>query len=49
MRFFKKFGGIIWEFNSIGEYIDFLIGRVVGFIVFVALILGVLYLIGRAS
>ena len=34
MRFYKEVWGIIWEFNSIGEYISFCIGRLLGAIIF---------------
>jgi hypothetical protein len=34
MRFYKEVWGIIWEFNSIGEYVSFCIGRVLGAIIF---------------
>lgn len=34
MRFYKEVWGIIWEFNSIGEYICFCFGRVLGAIIF---------------
>lgn len=33
MRFFKEYFGIIWEFNSIKEFIDFNLGRLVGTII----------------
>lgn len=32
MRFFKKIWGIIWEFDSIGEYASFMMGRLLGVI-----------------
>ena len=35
MRFFKEVWGIIWEFNSIGEYICFSLGRLIGVVIFV--------------
>jgi uncharacterized membrane protein len=34
MRFYKEVWGIIWEFNSIGEYVSFCIGRLLGVIIF---------------
>jgi hypothetical protein len=34
MRFYKEVWGIIWEFNSIGEYLSFTLGRVLGVIIF---------------
>lgn len=40
MRFYKEVWGIIWEFNGIGEYISFVIGRILGVIIF----FGALYL-----
>ena len=42
MRFFKEFHGFFIEFNSLGEYLEFLLGRLVGAI----LGIGVLFLIG---
>lgn len=33
MRFYKEVWGIIWEFNSIGEFISFTLGRVLGAII----------------
>ena len=34
MKFYKEVWGIIWEFNGIGEYISFIIGRILGVIIF---------------
>ena len=34
MRFYKEVWGIIWEFNSISEFISFMIGRLLGVIIF---------------
>ena len=45
MRFYKEVGGIIWEFNSIGEYLSFTLGRVLGVIIF----FGGLYLLCKCS
>lgn len=42
MRFFKEFHGFFIEFNSLGDYFKFLLGRLVGAI----LGIGVLFLIG---
>lgn len=33
MRFYKQVWGIIWEFNSLGEYACFVIGRIIGTII----------------
>lgn len=41
MRFFKEVWGFIFEFNSIGEYLSFLLGRLLGIIIF----FGVLFLL----
>lgn len=41
MRFFKEVWGILWEFNGIGEYVSFLIGRLLGVVIFV----GAIYLL----
>lgn len=43
MRFFKEFNGFFFEFNSFGEYLRFLLGRLVGAIIGVAIIVGILY------
>lgn len=40
MRFFEEWGGLIWEYNSFGEYLKCLLGRLIG------LILGILLSIG---
>jgi len=33
MRFFKEFHGFFFEFNSLGDYFKFLLGRLVGAII----------------
>jgi hypothetical protein len=38
MRFYKEVWGIIWEFNGIGEFISFMIGRLLGVIIFAAMV-----------
>lgn len=43
MRFFKEFNGFFFEFNSFGEYLQFLLGRLVGAIIGIAIIIGLLY------
>jgi NADH:ubiquinone oxidoreductase subunit H len=45
MRFYKEVWGIIWEFNSIGEYVSFCIGRLLGVIIF----FGGIYLLIKCS
>ena len=45
MRFYKEFWGIICEFDSIGEFISFTLGRVLGAIIF----FGGLYLLCKCS
>ena len=37
MRFYKEVWGIIWEFNGIGEYVSFLLGRLLGVVIFFGL------------
>lgn len=44
MRFFKEVWGFIFEFNSIGEYIEFLLGRLLGIIIFTGAIVLLFYL-----
>ena len=34
MRFYKEVWGIIWEFNGIGEYISFMVERLLGVVIF---------------
>lgn len=38
MRFFEQWNGFIWEYNSIGEYLLALLGRLVGAIIGVAIL-----------
>jgi len=45
MRFFKEFNGFIFEFNSIGEYLQFLAGRILAVIIVIGIILLALWLI----
>jgi NADH:ubiquinone oxidoreductase subunit H len=45
MRFYKEVWGIIWEFNGIGEYISFMVGRLLGVIIF----FGGMYLLVKCS
>lgn len=45
MRFFKEFDGFIFEFNSLGEYFQFLAGRILAVIIIVGVILLALWLI----
>lgn len=52
MRFFKEFNGFFFEFNSFGEYFQFLLGRLVGAVIGVgilALIAYFLYSYGQTS
>ena len=39
MRFFKEFNGFIFEFNSVGEYLEFLAGRIIAVIVIIGIVL----------
>ena len=43
MSFFKEFNGFIFEFNSVGEYLEFLAGRVMAIIVIIGIILLVIW------
>lgn len=45
MRFYKEVWGIIWEFNSIGEYVSFCIGRIIGAVIF----FGGIFLLSRCE
>lgn len=45
MRFFKEFDGFIFEFNSLGEYFQFLAGRILAVIIIIGVILLALWLI----
>ena len=45
MRFYKEVWGIIWEFNSIGDYVSFCIGRLLGIIIF----FGGIYLLAKCD
>ena len=46
MRFFKEFNGFFIEFNSIGDYLLFLFGRLLGIIIFFGAIIVGLILLG---
>ena len=41
MRFFGEYDGLIWEFNSFGDWIQFhicrLIGKLIGYIILIIL------------
>ena len=43
MRFFKDFNGFIFEFNSVGEYLRFLLARLVGTIIGVGILALIVY------
>lgn len=43
MRFFKDFNGFLFEFNSFGEYFHFLLGRLLGAIIGVGILIFILY------
>ena len=45
MRFFKEAFGFIFEFNSVGEYLEFLAGRILGVIVAIGILLLVFWLL----
>lgn len=45
MRFFKEFNGFLFEFNSIGEYLGFLFGRLLGVIIFFGVILLIIFIL----
>ena len=45
MRFFKEVWGIIWEFDSIGDFMAFTLGRLLGVIIFVGAILLAIWLL----
>lgn len=52
MRFFKEYSGFLFEFNSLGEFFRFLLGRLIGTIVGIAilgLILFLLYWYGQET
>ena len=38
MRFYQYWNGFIWEFNSLGEYFQALIGRLIGAIIGVVIL-----------
>lgn len=42
MRFFEQWKGFIWEYHSFGEYMQCLLGRLIGTIIG----FGILFLIG---
>ena len=44
MRFFENWGGFIWEYNSFGDYLKALVGRLLG----VVIAIGILFMTGIA-
>ena len=45
MRFFKEYHGFFFEFNSLGEYFEFLLGRLVGAVLGIGVLLLIVYLL----
>jgi hypothetical protein len=45
MRFYEEWQGFIWEYNSIGEYVKAVIGRLLGTIIVIGLIVFLISLI----
>ncbi len=43
MRFFKEYNGFLFEFNSLSEFFRFLLGRLIGAIVGIAILGLILY------
>lgn len=43
MRFFKEYDGFLFEFNSFGEFLSFLVGRLLGLIIFIAVLVLLFY------
>ena len=43
MRFFKEVWGFIIEFNSIGDYLSFMLGRLLGVIIIVGILILLFY------
>ena len=42
MRFFENWGGFIWEYNSFGDYLKGLFGRLIGAIIGIGIIILIL-------
>ena len=38
MKFFKEYNGFLFEFNSLGEFFRFLLGRLIGTIIGIGLL-----------
>ncbi len=47
MRFYEEWGGFIWEYNSLWDYIESIIARVLGTVIGFTIVVGGLYLIGK--
>ena len=43
MRFYEEWNGFIWEYNSIWDYVKALIGRLIGGIIGIAILLLIMY------
>lgn len=47
MRFYQEWKGFIWEFNSFGEFLKAVIGRILGAIIGIIILIGLfLFLLG---
>lgn len=40
MRFYQEYGGFIWEFNSLGEYLKAVLARIIGRLLGLAILIG---------
>ena len=45
MRFFKEVWGFIIEYNSIGDYFSFMLGRLLGVIILVGILILLFYIL----
>jgi hypothetical protein len=43
MRFFKEYDGFLFEFNSLGEFLRFLVARFLGIIAGIAVVALIIY------
>lgn len=45
MRFYQEYGGFIWEFNSLGEYLKAVLARIIGTLLGIAILVGGFFLL----
>lgn len=45
MRFFQEYNGFIWEFNGLGDYFKAVLGRLIGTIIGIGILVLIFYVL----